>query len=116
MIMENEVSRASGTASGMQHITRAECLATGHSVENERQVHVEIAEASGATPRMAATRPCRGSTQQQETQPVKIVFQAMLGTTKTGKPRQRIQWSEGMNTFIMRQYYTITKLETMEII
>ena len=84
-------------------------------MENERQVHVEIGEASGATPRMATTRPCRGSTQQQETQPVKIVSQAMLGTTKLGKPRQRIQWNEGINRFIMRQYYTVTKLETMKI-
>jgi hypothetical protein len=39
----------------------------------------------------------------------------MLGTTKTGKPRQRIQWSKEMNTFIMRQYYIITKLETIRI-
>jgi hypothetical protein len=39
----------------------------------------------------------------------------MLGTTKTGKPRQRIQWSKEMNTFIMSQYYIITKLETIKI-
>jgi hypothetical protein len=90
-------------------------MGTGHSVQNERQVHVEIGEASGATPRMATTRPCRGSTQQQETQPVKSVSQAMLGTTKTGKPRQCIQWSEGTDTFIVGQYHTITKLETMKI-
>jgi hypothetical protein len=76
---------------------------------------VEIGEVSGATPRMANTRPCLGSTQQQETQPGKIVSQAMLGTTKTGKPHHCIQWREGMNTFIMPQYYTITKLETMKI-
>jgi hypothetical protein len=36
----------------------------------------------------------------------------MLGTNKTGKPLQRIQWSEEMNMFIMHQYYIITKLET----
>jgi hypothetical protein len=76
---------------------------------------VEIGEASGATPRMATTRPCRGSTHQQETQPIKIVSQAMLRTTKTCKPRQRMQWSEGMNKFITRQFYTITKLEIMKI-
>jgi hypothetical protein len=28
------------------------------------------------------------------TQPVEGVSQAMIGTTKTGKPRQRIQWSK----------------------
>jgi hypothetical protein len=49
------------------------------------------------------------------TQPAETVSQAMLGTTKTGKPRQRIQWSEEINTFIMRQYYIITKLETIKI-
>jgi hypothetical protein len=48
-------------------------------------------------------------------QPAKAVSQTLLGTTKTGKPRQRIQWSEEMNTFIMRQYCIITKLETMKI-
>jgi len=35
MVMENEVTRASGTASGMQHITHAGCLGTGQSAENE---------------------------------------------------------------------------------
>jgi hypothetical protein len=38
----------------------------------------------------------------------------MLGATKTGKPRQRIQWSKEINTFIMHQYYIITKLETIK--
>ena len=114
MTMGNEVNRAAGTASGMQHVTRGGCLGTGQSAENERQFPVVIGEASGAIPRTATTRPCRGSTQQQETQPVETVSQAMLGTIKTGKPRQRIQWSEEMNTFITRQYYIITKLETIK--
>jgi hypothetical protein len=35
MIMENEVNRASETASGMQHIARVDCLGTGKSAENE---------------------------------------------------------------------------------
>jgi len=61
------------------------------------------------------TRPCRGSTQQQETQPVETVSQARLRTTKSGKPHQRMQWSEEINTFIMRQCYKITKLETIKI-
>ena len=74
-----------------------------------------IGGASGAIPRKAITRPCRGSTQQQETQPVETVSQATLGTTKTGKPRQRTQWREETNTFIMRHYYIITKLETIKI-
>jgi hypothetical protein len=91
MRMENEVSQASETASGMQYITRTECLGTEQSAENKRQVPVETGEASGAIPRRATARPRRGSTQQQETQPVETVSQAMLGTTKTGKPRQRIQ-------------------------
>jgi len=39
----------------------------------------------------------------------------MIRTSKTGKPRQRIQWSEEMNTFIMCQYYIITKLERIKI-
>jgi hypothetical protein len=39
----------------------------------------------------------------------------MLGTTKTGKPRQRTQWSKEMNSFIMCQHYIITKLETIKI-
>jgi hypothetical protein len=100
MRLEKEVSRASETASGMQYITRAECLGTGQSAENKRQVPVETGEASGAIPRRATTGPRRGSAQQQETQPVETVSQAMLGTTNTGKPRQRIQWSKAMNTFI----------------
>jgi hypothetical protein len=115
MIMENEIKRAWETASGMQHIARVDCLGTGQSAENERQVPVEIGEASGAIPRMATTRACRGSTQQQETQPVENVSQVRLGTTKTGKPRQRIKWSEEINMFIMHQYYIITKLETIKI-
>jgi hypothetical protein len=113
--MQNEVNRASGTASGMQHVDRVDCLGTGQSTENERQFPVVIGKASGAIPRTATTRSCRGSTQQQETQPVKTVSQAVLETTKTGKSRQRIQWSEETNTFIMHQYYIITKLETVKI-
>jgi hypothetical protein len=115
MRMEKEVSRASETASGVQYITCAERLGTGQSAENKRQVPVETGEASGAIPRRANTRPRRGSTQQQETQPVETVSQATLGTTKTGKPRQRIQWRKEMNTFIMRQYCIITKLGTIKI-
>ena len=117
MIMKNEVNRVSGTALGMQLITGDGFLGTGHSAENERRFPVVIGGASGAIPRTATatTRPCRGSTQQQETQSVKTVSQARLGTTKTGKPRQRIQRSEEMNTFIMGQYYIITKLETIKI-
>jgi hypothetical protein len=49
------------------------------------------------------------------TQPVDVVSQARLGTIKTGKPHQRIKWSEEINTFIMPQYYISTKLETMKI-
>jgi hypothetical protein len=98
----------------MQHITHAGRLGTGQSAENEWQFPVVIGGASGAIPRTATTRPCRGSIQ-QETQPVETVSQARLGTTKTGKPRQRIQWSEEMNTFIMSHYYIITKLETIKI-
>jgi len=37
MIMEKEVNRASGTASGMQHITDAGCLGTGHSAKRAVQ-------------------------------------------------------------------------------
>jgi len=74
----------------MQHIARAECLGTGQSAENERQFPVVIGETSGAILRTATTRPCRGSTQQQETKPVETVSQAMFGTNKTRKPRQRI--------------------------
>ncbi|XP_067127561.1 uncharacterized protein [Centruroides vittatus] len=33
-------------------------------------------------------------------------------TTKAGKPRQRMKWTVEMNEFIIRTYYTITKLET----
>ena len=103
MTKENEVNRASETASGMQHITRAGCMGSGHSAVNERRFPVVIGGASGAIPRTATTKPCRGSTQQQETQPVET---ATLGTTETGKPHQRTQWS---------QYYIITKLETIKI-
>ena len=106
MTMENEVN--SETASGMQHITRAGCLGIGHSAENERRFPVVIGGKSGAILCTATTRPYRGSTE-QETQPVETVSQATLGTTKTGKPLQRTQWSEEMNTFIMSQYYIITK-------
>jgi len=93
MIMEKEVNRASETASGMHHITRAGCLGTGHSTESVRQFRMVTGGASGTIPSTATTRPCHGSTQQQETQPVETVSQATLGTTKTGKPRQRIQLS-----------------------
>ena len=48
MTMENVVNRASGTASGMQHITRAGCLGNGHSAENERWFPVVIGGASGS--------------------------------------------------------------------
>jgi len=115
--MKNEVNRISGTALGMQLITGDGFLGTGHSAENERRFPVVIGGASGAIPRTATatTRPCRGSTQQQETQTYETVSQATLGTTKTGKPRQRIQRSEEMNTFITRQYYIITKLETIKL-
>jgi hypothetical protein len=113
--MDNKLNRASGTASGMQHITHAGYFGTGQSAENEQQFPVVIGEASGAIPRTATTRLCRGSTQQQETQPVETVSQAMLGTTKTGKPRQRVQSSKEMNMFIMCQYYIITRLETIKI-
>jgi len=115
MVMENKVKRASETASGTQHITHAGCLGTGHSGENERWFPMVIGGASGAIPHTATTRTRRGSTQQQETQPVETVSQAMLGTTKTGEPCQRIQWSEEINMFIMHQYYIITKLETIKI-
>ena len=101
--MENEVNRASGTASGLQRITRAGCLGTWQSAENKRQYPVVIGGASGAIQRTATTRPSRGSTQQQVTQPVEVVSRTMPGSNETGKPRQRIQWSEEMNTFIMRQ-------------
>jgi hypothetical protein len=111
MRMEKEVNRASETASGMLCITHIECLGTGQSAENKREVSVETGEASGAIPCRATTRSRYGSTQQQETEPVETVSQAMLGTTKTGKPRQCIQWSKEMNTFIMHQYYIITKLD-----
>jgi len=110
--MKIEDSQALEPASGMQHNTRAGCLGTGHSAKNKRQFPVVIGGASGAIPHTTTTRPCHGSTQQQETQVVETVSQARLGTTKTGEPRQRMQWSEEMNTFIMRQYYIITKLET----
>jgi hypothetical protein len=76
---------------------------------------VDTGEASGAIPSRATTRSRYGSTLQQETQPVETLSQAMLGTTKTGKPRQRLQWSKEINTFIMRQYYIITKLESIKI-
>lgn len=34
------------------------------------------------------------------------------GTTKAGKPRQRIAWTEEMNEIVMRCYYIATNLET----
>ena len=99
----------------MQHITRAGSLETGHSAENERRFPVGVGGVSGAIPRMANTRPCRGSTQQQETQPLQTVSQAMFGKNEIGKSRQRIKWSEELNTFIMNQYYLLTKLEAIKI-
>jgi len=88
--MDSKVNRASGTASGMQQNTCAGFLGTGQSVEYERQSPVVIGGTSGAIPRMATTRSSRWSVRQQATQPVEAISQAMLGTTKTGKPRQRI--------------------------
>jgi len=89
--MENEVNRASGTSSGMQRITRAGCLGTGHSEENEPPFPVVVGGVSGAIRLMANTRRCCGSTQQQETQSLQTVSQATIRTTKTGKPRQHIK-------------------------
>jgi hypothetical protein len=94
MTMEKEVSQALETALSTQYITRGECLGTGQSAENNRQVPVETGEASGAIPHRATTRPRRGSTQQQKTQPVETVNQ--------------------LNQ-LMCQYYIITKLETIKI-
>ena len=91
MIMENEGNGASENASVLQHITRAGCLGTGHSAENMRKFPVVIFGARGPIPRTATITPCCACTQQHETQPVETVFQASLGTTKTGKPRQHIQ-------------------------
>jgi len=70
MTTEKEVNRASETASGMQHITGVGCLGTGYSAENGRRFLAVIGGASGAIPRTATTRPSRGSSQQQVTQPV----------------------------------------------
>jgi hypothetical protein len=39
MTVEIEVDRGSGTASGMQQITRAGCLGTGQSAENRLNLH-----------------------------------------------------------------------------
>ena len=89
----------------MQYVTRSECLGTGHSAENERRYPVLIHGASDTVPRTATTRPCRGSTKQKETQTVETVSQATLETPKTGKPRQRIWWSDEMNMFL-RAYIT----------
>ena len=74
-----------------------------------------IVGASGSIPRTATKRPCYGSTEQQGAQPVESVSQSRLRTTKTGKPGQRLPWSEEKCTFIMHQYYIITKLETIKI-
>ncbi|KAB0803235.1 hypothetical protein PPYR_00205 [Photinus pyralis] len=35
-------------------------------------------------------------------------------TTKAGLPRQRLNWSDEMNTHVMRCYYTASKLETIK--
>jgi hypothetical protein len=89
--MEIDDNRALEPALGMRHDTRVGCLGTGHLAKNKRQFLVVIGGASGAIPHTATTRPSRGSTQQQETQLVETVSQARLGTTKTGKPCQRMQ-------------------------
>ena len=39
----------------------------------------------------------------------------MFGKNEIGKSRQRIKWSEELNTFIMNQYYLLTKLEAIKI-
>jgi len=99
--MQKEDNRASESAAGMQHNTRAGCLVIQRKMSDSfpwwlveqvapyrlRLPHDPVAHRSFT----------RGSTQQQETQPAE--------TTKIGKPRQRMQWSEEMNTFIMRQSY-----------
>jgi len=64
-----------------------------------------IGGASGAIPRTATTRPSRGSTQQQVTQPVEAVSQTLLGTTKTGKPHQRIQWRRNEDVYYAPMLY-----------
>ncbi|XP_015191558.1 PREDICTED: uncharacterized protein LOC107074550 [Polistes dominula] len=42
-------------------------------------------------------------------------LQTLSATTKTGKQRQRIKWSDEMNRTVMRCCYTATKIETIDL-
>jgi len=84
----------------MQYITGDGCLGTGHSAENERRFPVVIGAASGAIPLTATTRPCRGSTQLQGTQPDETVSQAMLKTIKTGNQASAYSGAERLTRLL----------------
>ena len=53
-------------------------------------------------------------TTQNDTNPALDALQEQPVTTKAGKPRQRMQWTQQMNRTVMRCYYTATKIETIK--
>jgi hypothetical protein len=52
-----------------------------------------------------------GNTQQQEVAPAVSASQLNFGTPQAGNPRQRRQWSNEINLFLLRCYFNITCLE-----
>jgi hypothetical protein len=57
------------------------------------------------------TQTVNGNTQQQEVAPAVSASQLNFGTTQAGKHRQRRQWSNEINLFLLRYYFNITNLE-----
>ena len=111
MIMENEDNRASETASGMQHITRAGCLGNGQSAEIQRQFPVVIGGASGAIPRTATKRLCRWSTQQQETQSIENCFPSQTWDHENWEttPEHTVEWRNEQVYYVPLLYRVIHK-------
>ena len=86
-------------------------LGRGSRPKSKSRSPVEISEASGANPRMATTRTQRESLQ-ETTAAERVLQEPNPATTKAGKIRQAMKWTEEVNKFIMRTYYTITSLES----
>lgn len=62
----------------------------------------------------ATATPCISSTQEPQTAAAERVSPAK-GTTKAGKPRQRMKWTYDLNEFGIRTYFEVTKAETQII-
>lgn len=94
---------------------RAQDLGRGSCVLSELQ-SPSTSGGSSVMSSMATATTTTKETNNNPSQPAVDVSQATPvirpETTKAGKPRKRMKWTEEMNSFIMRSYYKITKFET----